>query len=149
VAVPGKDERLCVELALEHFADRVEAGMMRTGDHELRRRGCTEGLEWDLCLPRPALDDERARILLELRREGRRGSQAEPTARRNPRKKPSGSSLGPSAQWSIPPFAKKSAAGLPRATCVAGGSTTTSEPRGCDSTGSVDEGVGHAGQTWY
>ncbi len=55
------------------------------------------------------------------------GTYSEPAYSRKPRRNASGSSVGPARHHSMPSRANASAAGLPRATAVAGGSITVSE----------------------
>ena len=71
VAVAFEYDALCIELPLEHVADRIERRMMRARDDELRKRCRSERSERDLGLPRAALDDECLRALLELGRQRR------------------------------------------------------------------------------
>ena len=58
VAVAGQDGALGWQFALEDVADRVEGGVVRTRDDELREERRGERGERDLRLPRPALDRE-------------------------------------------------------------------------------------------
>jgi len=61
------------EFPFERVADRVEGGVVRARDGELRERRSPQRLEGDLGLPRPALDGQQLRAALELRRQRRGG----------------------------------------------------------------------------
>ena len=114
VPVPRQDEMLGPEAAREHVADGVERGMVAARDDEHRERRRGERIEWDVRLPRPALDDQRPRALLELRAgAGKGGRRRTRPWRRKPRRNASGSSVGPVAHHSIPPRTNASTAGFP------------------------------------
>ena len=68
VTDPGEDGPFGAELSLERVADRLEAEVMCSGEDELPEWRLAERVERDLRLPRPALDDECPRALLEVGR---------------------------------------------------------------------------------
>ena len=96
VAVPGEHEAHGSQLSLEHVADRIEGRMVRSGHDELREGRRCEDVQWDLGLPGGPRSTKSALAPCSssgVRGEG--GTNGEPTASRNLRRKPPGSSARP------------------------------------------------------
>ena len=134
VPVARQHEALRVEPLHEHVADGIEGGEVRARDDELRKPGRGEGVEVDLRLPRAALDDQRARTLLELRRQRRRGVVVGADVGEEAAQECLGIVGRAVCHHSIPRGDELSTTGLPRATRIAGGSITVSE---CDRSGTA------------